>query len=94
MQTGAKIGDGVVEALMTYDFPGNSPRAREHGRAGRWRSRRRCHHSRRHDDVATSSQPKAAGRRRTHRFADVVDGAERQAIRSAALREQDELARR
>jgi two-component system response regulator HydG len=85
MSTGAKIGDGVVEALMTYDFPGNIRELENMveqavalsggGVIGV-------------DDMMTTTvvtrRPQSGGRM----LADVVDGAERQAI-EAALRESD-----
>ncbi|APR74954.1 Response regulator of zinc sigma-54-dependent two-component system [Minicystis rosea] len=85
MSTGAKLGDGVVEALMAYDFPGNIRELENMVEQAVALSGGGVITV---DDMMTTNvQPKRpAGGGRT--LADVVDAAERQAIESA-LREHD-----
>jgi two-component system response regulator HydG len=78
MRTSARAGDGVIEALLAYEFPRQHPRAREHGRAGRRALRRRRDRRRRHPPRAEPAQAPADLGGRS--LAEIVDAAERQAI--------------
>jgi two-component system response regulator HydG len=85
MGTGAKLGDGVVEALMQHDFPGNIRELENMVEQAVALSGGGVITV--DDMMPANTQPKRpAGGGRT--LADVVDAAERQAI-EAALREQD-----
>ncbi|NUP12553.1 MAG: sigma-54-dependent Fis family transcriptional regulator [Polyangiaceae bacterium] len=85
MHVRAKVADGVIEALMNYDFPGN---VRELENMVEQAVALSGGGMISVDDVlptsGTPTQRQASGRT----LADVVDGAERQAI-EAALRESD-----
>ncbi len=85
MHVKAKVADGVIEALMTYDFPGN---VRELENMVEQAVALSGGGMISVDDVlptaTTPAQRQASGRT----LADVVDGAERQAI-EVALRESD-----
>jgi two-component system response regulator HydG len=85
MSTGAKLGDGVVEALMAHDFPGNIRELENMVEQAVALSGGGVITV---DDMmpAHTLPKRPAGGGRT--LADVVDAAERQAI-EAALREQD-----
>jgi two-component system response regulator HydG len=85
MGTNAKLGDGVVEALMQHDFPGNIRELENMVEQAVALSGGGVITV--DDMMPANTQPKRpAGGGRT--LADVVDAAERQAI-EAALREQD-----